>query len=211
MLYIKILHHIHVLTAQLVHLVAGAGTDYSNLCRLFQNFGRKHCLRQILAPANSAMVGQQHSLFAVQRTHGVLRQLLRTAESVLGALHPAADNLHDILDNSRYSLMHSRKRTGINTVRMDYGTCLGIGVVNSGVHLQFGGRNPRTVYNVAITVDNDNVLWRQRFLTMAGGCDSNILRVNTAADVAPRACDELFFNQCMACFHNGGTCTFFSK
>lgn len=138
------------------------------------------------------MVGQQHSLFAVQRTHGVLRQLLRTAESVLSALHPAADNLHDILDNRRHSLMHSRKRTGINAVRMDYGTCLGIGVVNGGVHLQFGRRNALALNNFAITVDDNNVLGRQCFITVAGGCDSNILRVNTAADVAPGACNELF-------------------
>ena len=107
--------------------------------------------------------------------------------------------------------MHSRKRTGINAVRMDYGTCLGIGVVNGGVYLQFGRRNMLTFNNFAITVDNNNVLGRQRFITMTGGCDSNVLRVNAAADVAPGACDELFFNQRMACFHNGGTRTFFSK
>lgn len=70
-------------------------------------------------------LASSHSLFAVQRTHGVLCQLLRTAKSVLGALYSAADNLHDILDNRRHSLMHCRKRTGINAVRMDYGTCLG--------------------------------------------------------------------------------------
>ena len=107
--------------------------------------------------------------------------------------------------------MHSRKRTGINAMRMDYGTCLGIGVVNGGVHLQFGRRNVLAFNNFAITVDNDNVLRHQRFITVAGGCDSNILRVNTEADVAPRTCDELFFNQRVACFHNGGACTFFSK
>ena len=107
--------------------------------------------------------------------------------------------------------MHSRKRTGINAVRMDYGTCLGIGVVNGGVHLQFGRRNVLAFHNFAITVDNDNVLRRQRFITMAGGCDSNILRINAAADVAPGACNELFFNQRVACFHNGSTRTFFSK
>ena len=94
---------------------------------------------------------------------------------------------------------------------MDYGTCLGISVVNGGVHLQFGRRNTLALNNVAITVDNDNVLRRQRFIAVARGCDSNILRVNAAADVAPRACNELFFNQRMACFHNGGTRTFFSK
>lgn len=158
----------------------------------FQNFGSKQCLCQVLAPAHSAMVGQQHSLFAVQRTHGVLLQLLCTAKSVLGALHPAADNLHDILDNRRHSLMHSRKRTGINAVRMDYGTSLRISVVNSGVHLQFGRRNMLALNNFAITVDNDNVLGCQRFIAVAGGCNSNILRVNAAADVAPGACDELF-------------------
>lgn len=130
--------------------------------------------------------------FAVQRTHGVLRQLLRTAKSVLSALHPAADNLHDILDNRRHSLMHSRKCTGINAVRMDYGTSLRISVVNSGVHLQFGRRNALALNNFAITVDYNNVLRRQCFIAMTGGCDSNILRVNTAADVAPRACNELF-------------------
>ena len=211
MLFIKIMHHVHVLTAQLVHLVASACTDYGNLRRLFQNFGSQQCLCQILAPADSAMVGQQHSLFAVQRAHGVLRQLLRTAKSVLSTLYPAADNLHDILNNRRHSLMHSRKRTGINAVRMDYGPCLGIGVVNGSVHLQFGRRNVLALNNVAFTVDDNNVLGRQCFIAVAGGCNSNILRINATADVAPRACDELFFNQCMACFHNGSTCTFFSK
>ena len=107
--------------------------------------------------------------------------------------------------------MHSRKRTGINAMRMDYGTCLWIGVVNGGVHLQFGRRNVLAFNNFAITVDNDNVLRHQRFITVTGGCDSNILRINAAADIAPGACNELFFNQRMACFHNGGTCTFFSK
>lgn len=94
---------------------------------------------------------------------------------------------------------------------MDYGTCLGIGVVNGVVHLQFGRRNTLALNNIAFTVDDDNVLGRQRFIAVAGGCNSNVLRVNAAADVAPGACDELFFNQRMACFHNGGTRTFFSK
>lgn len=88
--------------------------------------------------------------------------------------------------------MHSRKRTGINAVRMDYGTCLGIGVVNGGVHLQFGGRNVLALDNVALAADDNNVLRRQRFIAMAGWCNSNVLRVNAAADVAPGACDELF-------------------
>lgn len=91
------------------------------------------------------------------------------------------------------------------------GTCLGIGVIYSGVYLQLGGRNVLALDNVALAADDNNVLRRQRFITVAGGCDSNILRVNAAADVAPGACNELFFNQRMACFHNGGTCTFFSK
>lgn len=46
--------------------------------------------------------------------------------------------------------------------------------------------------NVALAADDNNVLRRQRFITVAGGCDSNILRVNAAADVAQEPATSFF-------------------